>query len=94
MIVSVVAVLSTAIPTAPGYVGTFEFAVVECRSVAIAGVTGELALAFAILAHLVAVLPLSIAGAVSLWVLGSPSLRGLAAGARRSLRRGSNEARA
>jgi uncharacterized membrane protein YbhN (UPF0104 family) len=80
MLVSVVAVLSTAIPTAPGYIGTFELAAVA--AVGISGVTGEAALAFALLAHAIAVLPLSIAGAVSLWLLGAPSLRGLAASAR------------
>jgi uncharacterized membrane protein YbhN (UPF0104 family) len=80
MLVSVVAVLSTAIPTAPGYIGTFELAAVA--AVGVSGVTGEAALAFAILAHLIAVLPLSIAGAISLWILGAPSLRGLAATAR------------
>ncbi len=80
MLVSVVAVLSTAIPTAPGYIGTFELAAVA--AVGLSGVTGEMALAFAILAHAIAVLPLSIAGALSLWLLGAPSLRGLAATAR------------
>jgi uncharacterized protein (TIRG00374 family) len=78
MLVSVVAVLSTAIPTAPGYVGTFELAAVA--AVGISGVTGETALAFAILAHVVAVLPLSIAGAVSLWLAGAPSLTDLGSG--------------
>lgn len=79
MLVSVVAVLSTAIPTAPGYIGTFELAAVA--AVGVSGVTGEAALAFAILAHGIVVLPLSLAGAVSLWLLGAPSLRGLAASA-------------
>jgi hypothetical protein len=73
MLVSVLAVLSTAIPTAPGYVGTFELAAVAALGVS--GIVGEAALAFAVLAHLMAVLPLSLAGTVSLWLVGGPAAR-------------------
>lgn len=77
MLVSAVAVLSTAIPSAPGYVGTFELAAVA--AIGVAGVTGDAALAFAVLAHVLAVIPVSLAGAVALWTMGGQSLRELAA---------------
>jgi uncharacterized protein (TIRG00374 family) len=75
MLVSAVAVLSTAVPTAPGYVGTFELAAVAAAGVS--GITGDSALAFAVLAHVLAVVPISIAGAVALWTMGGRSLRDL-----------------
>ena len=73
MLLSAVAVLSTAVPTAPGYVGTFELAAVAAASVA--GITGEPALALAVLAHAITLVPLSIAGAVSLCAMGGGWLR-------------------
>ena len=78
MLVSAVAVLSTAIPTAPGYVGAFELAAVAAAGAS--GVTGEPALAFAVVAHLIAVVPLAIAGGVSLWAVGTDTVRGLEVG--------------
>lgn len=68
-LVAAITVLGTAIPSAPGYVGTFELA---ASSVAIAlGVPPESAVAMAILAHAMMLLPPAIAGAVSLLIVGS-----------------------
>lgn len=80
LLVSVAAVLSTAIPTAPGYVGTFELAAVAALSVS--GIEGEAALAVALVAHGIAVIPLSLAGALSLWVVGGQWARTRDAAAR------------
>jgi len=77
MLVSAGAVLSTAVPTAPGYVGTFELAAVAAAGAA--GIVGEPALAFAVLVHVITLVPLSLAGAISLWAMGGRSLRGLTA---------------
>jgi glycosyltransferase 2 family protein len=76
MLISAVGALSTAVPTAPGYVGTFELAAVAAAGVA--GITGEPALALAVLAHAITLIPLSLAGALSLWLIGGGSLRVLA----------------
>jgi uncharacterized membrane protein YbhN (UPF0104 family) len=67
MLVSAITVLGTAIPSAPGYVGTFELAAsATARSL---GVPPEEALAFALLVHALTVLPLAIGGAASLaWI--------------------------
>lgn len=67
MLVSAITVLGTAIPSAPGYVGTFELA---ASAVARAlGVDPDAALALAILAHAMTVVPLAIGGAASLvWI--------------------------
>jgi uncharacterized membrane protein YbhN (UPF0104 family) len=80
MLVSAMAVLSTAVPTAPGYIGTFELAAVAAAGVA--GVFGDAAVAFAFLAHVVALVPLSLAGAAALWLIGGSSLRELSGGVR------------
>jgi uncharacterized protein (TIRG00374 family) len=62
ILIGAVTVLSTAIPAAPGYVGTFELA---ATSVAVAiGVPAAEALALAVLVHVVAVVPIAIAGTV------------------------------
>jgi len=54
--------LATAVPSAPGYVGTFELATVAiARSV---GIDGDAALAFAILVHAAVLLITSIGGAL------------------------------
>jgi glycosyltransferase 2 family protein len=68
MLVSAVAVLSTAIPSAPGYVGTFELA--ASAAAAALGIGRETGLAFAVVAHVVAVVPISIAGALAASVMG------------------------
>lgn len=67
-LVAAITVLGTAIPSAPGYVGTFELA---ASSIAIAlGVPPESAVAMAILAHAMTLLPPAVAGTVSLIVVG------------------------
>lgn len=69
MLVAGVTVLGTAVPSAPGYVGTFELA---ASAVATAlGVPGESALALAVLAHVVTLIPVALGGAVSLLVVGT-----------------------
>jgi uncharacterized membrane protein YbhN (UPF0104 family) len=79
MLVSAVAVLSTAVPTAPGYVGTYELAAVAAAGVA--GITGESALALAVLVHVITLVPLSAGGALALWAIGGRRLRTLTGGA-------------
>ncbi|MCJ7712418.1 MAG: flippase-like domain-containing protein, partial [Chloroflexi bacterium] len=60
--------LATAIPAGPGYVGTFELAVVTIG--ASVGIAKEEALAFGILVHTVLLVMTSVGGAIAL-VLGS-----------------------
>ena len=67
-LVSVVAVLSTAVPSAPGYVGTFHLAAAAAAGVV--GVDPERALALAVLAHAAAVVPMAVAGAIAGLMLG------------------------
>ena len=78
MLVSAVAVLSTAIPSAPGYLGTFELATVAAG--AALGIDRETGLALAIVAHAVAVVPLSLAGAVAVTAMGVDLRRPAVAG--------------
>ncbi|MBX3028731.1 MAG: flippase-like domain-containing protein [Chloroflexi bacterium] len=66
MLIAGVAVLGTAIPAGPGYVGTYELAVTT-TAVAL-GVPGPEALAIAVLVHVITVVPLAAAGAISLGV--------------------------
>ncbi len=66
--------LATAIPAAPGYVGTFELAVVTIG--ASVGIPREDALAFGILVHTVLLLMTSVGGAIAL-VLGGRRQRHL-----------------
>ena len=69
MLVSAITALGTAIPSAPGYVGTFELA---ASTVAVAlGVPAEPALALAILVHALTVLALAVGGAISLVWMGA-----------------------
>jgi glycosyltransferase 2 family protein len=68
LLVMSVAVLSTAIPSAPAYVGTFELAAVTVA--ASLGVPGGPALALAVLAHVLSLLPTAIGGSVALASLG------------------------
>jgi len=75
VLVAAVAVLGTAIPSAPGYVGTFELA---AASVAVAlGVPESAALGLALVAHGATVLPPAVGGALSLVGTGA-SLRQVA----------------
>jgi uncharacterized protein (TIRG00374 family) len=66
--------LATAIPAAPGYVGTFELAAVTIAGSV--GITGEHALAFVILVHATTLLLTSAGGALAL-ILGGQRARDL-----------------
>ena len=75
-------ILVMAIPSAPGYVGTFELA-----AVAVAGSLGvprDIALALAVLAHVLGLLPTAVGGSVALMRLGG-GLRRLSAEAAEQL---------
>jgi len=63
-LISATAVLSTAIPSAPGYVGTYELAAAFAAQAM--GVDGSPAFALAVLAHAFTILPAAIAGAICL----------------------------
>jgi len=69
ILIGAVAVLATAIPAAPGYVGTFELAA-TATAVAL-GVPRPEALALAVLVHIVTVIPVALAGAAALILTGS-----------------------
>lgn len=91
LLVAAVTVLGTALPSAPGYVGTFELAAATTAQAL--GVPASPALAFAVLAHAMTVLPVAGAGAVSLIGMNA-SLGRLATdatGAERSLRKVATE---
>jgi uncharacterized protein (TIRG00374 family) len=64
LIIAAVTVLGTAIPSAPGYIGTFELAAVA--SARAMGVPAEASLALAVLTHIITTVPLALGGAVSL----------------------------
>ena len=64
LLIGAVTVLGTALPSAPGYVGTFELAAATTAQAL--GVAAAPALALALLAHVITVLPTAGAGAVSL----------------------------
>lgn len=78
LLVMSVAVLATAIPSAPAYVGTFELAAVTVAGSL--GVPGGLALALAVLAHGLSLLPTAIGGSLALAHLGG-GLRNLSVAA-------------
>lgn len=61
----VVSALGMVVPSSPGYIGVYHYLVVE--TLALFGVERSLALSFAIVAHLITFLPLSLIGAVYLW---------------------------
>lgn len=69
ILVSGIAVLGTALPSAPGYVGTFELAGAAVATAL--GVPGEEALALALVAHAVTLLPLAVGGGASLVLIGT-----------------------
>lgn len=69
VLIGAVAVLATAIPAAPGYVGTFELAA-TATAVAL-GVPRAEALALAVLVHVVTVLPVALAGALAVILIGT-----------------------
>jgi uncharacterized membrane protein YbhN (UPF0104 family) len=60
-------VLSTAIPSAPGYLGTYDLA--ASFAAAALGVPESEALALALLAHVVTLVPLAVGGVASLLAL-------------------------
>ena len=74
LLVAAVTILATAIPSAPAYIGTFELAVTSVAGAL--GVPPEAALAWGVVAHLVTVLPLVLAGLVAL-LTGEQGLREL-----------------
>jgi uncharacterized membrane protein YbhN (UPF0104 family) len=67
LLIAAVTVLGTAVPSAPGYVGTFELA--AAATAGSLGVAAAPALAIAVLAHVLMVLPVAAGGAVSLVVM-------------------------
>lgn len=76
VVISAVAALSTAVPSAPGFVGTFELAISTIAQAF--GVEAATALALAIVVHAVALIPTSLAGVVAAIVVGRDgSLAGL-----------------
>ncbi len=85
LLIAAVTVLGTALPSAPGYVGTFELAAATTAQAL--GVAAAPALALAVLAHAVTVLPTAAAGAVSLVAMNARlgRLATDAAGAERGL---------
>jgi uncharacterized protein (TIRG00374 family) len=64
LLIAAVTVLGTALPSAPGYVGTFELAAATTAETL--GVAAAPALALAVLAHVLMVLPVAVGGAISL----------------------------
>lgn len=85
LLVAAVTVLATAIPAAPGYLGTFELAAVAVTTAL--GVPPPAAFAFAVLVHAVTVLPLAIGGLGAVARLGV-SLAGIRSAALRAERSG------
>lgn len=75
LLIASVTILGTAIPSAPGYVGTFELAGVAVASAV--GLPPSQGLAVALVAHFVTTLPLAMVGAASLAAM-SMSLRSVA----------------
>jgi uncharacterized protein (TIRG00374 family) len=64
ILIMAVTVLATAIPSAPGYVGTFELAAVAVATSL--GVPRDTALALAVVAHLIGLLPAAVGGSIGL----------------------------
>ena len=69
VVVGAVSVLGTAVPSAPGYVGTFELA--AAGTAAAVGVPGAEALALAVVVHVTTLAPLALGGAISLAAMGA-----------------------
>ncbi len=68
-VVDGVSVLGTAVPSAPGFVGTFELA--ASGTARALGVPGAQALAMAVVVHVMTLLPLALGGAISLAAMGA-----------------------
>lgn len=64
LLIAAVTVLGTALPSAPGYIGTFELAAATTAQTL--GVPPASALAIAVLAHVLMVVPVALGGALSL----------------------------
>ena len=62
-------VLGTAVPSAPGYVGTFELAAAAAAGAL--GVPSAAALAMAVVAHVMTLAPMALGGAASLPIVGT-----------------------
>jgi uncharacterized membrane protein YbhN (UPF0104 family) len=75
LLIMSVTVLATAIPSAPASVGTFELAAVAAALSL--GLRADTALAMAVLAHAVGLLPTLVGGPLALGYIGSGGLRGL-----------------
>ena len=69
--ISAGAVIGTAAPAAPGYVGTYELAAIAAG--AVVGVPAETVLPIALVLHLLGLVPISIAGVVAMFQLGGRS---------------------
>lgn len=69
MLIAGIGTLGTAIPSAPGYVGTYELAVAGIAGVV--GVPPAPALALAVLIHVMTLGPVAIGGAVSIVAIGA-----------------------
>lgn len=69
MLVAGITVLGTAIPSAPGYIGTFELAAAGMAGAL--GVAPAPALAMAVVAHVMTLMPMALGGALALTVAGT-----------------------
>jgi uncharacterized protein (TIRG00374 family) len=69
MLIAGIGTLGTALPSAPGYVGTYELAVSGIA--VLVGVPPAAALAMAVLLHLMTLGPVAIGGAVSVAAIGA-----------------------
>lgn len=76
-----VSALSTMLPSAPGYVGTFDFLAV--KSMVEAGNSTESGAALAIMVHIIIWFPITLSGAVC-WVMTQNGARGTSSRTRRS----------
>lgn len=77
LLIVAVGALGTSIPSAPGYIGTYELAASAAgRAV---GLDLSAAFALALVLHAVTLIPVALAGAASLVALGAGSLREIAA---------------
>jgi len=74
LVICGVAVLGTAIPSAPGYIGTYELAA-SAAAVAL-GIAPESALAVAIVVHAMTLLPIALAGVAALLLIQREALPG------------------
>lgn len=82
LLIVAVGALGTSIPSAPGYIGTYELAASAAAHAV--GLAAPAALSLAIVIHAVTLLPVALAGGVALLALGSGSLFRLAEAATES----------